>query len=104
MNFGAGVEQRLGDRLTLYGGVARNASPWRPESETLASWDLIDVTAGVSFDRGRSRLALGIGYAWGSADLPRAIVPPDATGQAPTTEARFSRWTISLGVSLGGSR
>ena len=104
VNFGAGVEQRLGDRLTLYGGVARKPSPWREESEFLASWDLTDATAGVSFDRGRSRLALGIGYARGSADLPRAIVPPDAAGERPTTEARFSRWTISLGVSLGGSR
>jgi hypothetical protein len=104
VNFGAGVEQRLGDRLTLYGGVASKPSPWREESEFLASWDLTDATAGVSFDRGRSRLALGIGYAWGSADLPRAIVPPDAAGERPTTEASFSRWTISLGISLGGSR
>ena len=101
MNFGAGLERRLSDRFTLYGGAARNASTWRPESETLAAWDLVDVTAGVSLDRGRSRLALGVGYAWGTGDLPRAIVPPDATGQVPTTEARFSRWTISIGASFG---
>jgi hypothetical protein len=101
VNFGAGLERRLSDRFTLYGGAARNASTWRPESETLAAWDLVDVTAGVSFDRGRSRLALGVGYAWGTGDLPRAIVPPDTTGQVSTTEARFSRWTISLGASFG---
>jgi hypothetical protein len=101
VNFGAGLERRLSNRLTLYGGAARNASSWRPESETLASWDLIDVTAGVSLDRGRSRLALGVGYAWGTGDLPQAITPPDASGQVPTTEARFSRWTISLGASFG---
>ena len=103
VNFGAGVERHLSDRFTLYGGAARNASTWRPESETLAAWDLIDVTAGVSLNRGRSRLALGLGYAWGTGDLPQAVVPPDATGQVPTTEARFSRWTISLGASLGGA-
>ena len=101
LNFGVGLERRLSDRLTLYGGAARNASTWRPESETLAAWDLVDVTAGVSFDRGRSRLALGVGYAWGTGDLPRAITPPDARGQVSTTEARFSRWTISLGASFG---
>jgi hypothetical protein len=90
------------DRLTLYGGAARNASTWVQESETLASWDLVDVTTGVSLNRGRSRLALGLGYAWGTGDLVRTIVPPDTTGPAPATEARFSRWTISLGASLGG--
>jgi len=102
VDFGAGFERRLRDRLTLYGGAARNASPWRPESETLASWDLVDVTAGVSLDRGRSRLALGVGYAWGTGQLPRVIAPPDATGQRPATEARFSRWTFSVGASLNG--
>jgi hypothetical protein len=104
VNFGAGFEHQLSDRSTLYGGAARNASTWRPESETLASWDLVDVTAGVSFDRGRSRLAFGLGYAWGAGDLPRAVVPPDEAGLVPTTQARFSRWTISIGASLGGGR
>jgi len=103
VDFGAGFERRLGAQLTLYGGAARNASPWRPESETLASWDLVDATAGVSLDRGRSRLALGVGYSWGSGQLPRVIVPPDATGQRPATEARFSRWTVSVAASLDGA-
>jgi len=102
VNFGLGLEHRLSDRFTVYGGAARNTSAWTPESETLASWDLVDLTAGVSLSRGRSRLAFGLGYAWGTGDLPQAIEPPDATGPVPTTEARFSRWTISLGASLGG--
>jgi hypothetical protein len=102
VNFGAGVERRLSDRFTLYGGAARNASTWRPESETLGAWDLVDVTGGVSLNRGRSRLAFGLGYAWGTGELPQAVVPPDATGQAATTQARFSRWTISLGASFMG--
>jgi hypothetical protein len=102
VNVGAGFERELGGRVTLYGGAAHNASPWRPESETLASWDLVDVTAGLSFTRGRARLALGVGYAWGSGNLPRAIQPPDAAGPTPTTDAQFGRWTISLGGSLSG--
>ena len=104
VNFGAGVEHRLGDRFALYGGVARNASSWRPESETIATWDLVDVTAGFSLDRGPSRLALGVGYAWGSEDLPRLISPPGAAAPAPTVSARFSRWTISVGGSLNAAR
>ena len=104
VNFGVGFEQRLGERYTLYGGVARNASPWREESETIASWDLTDVTAGVTLNRGRSRLAFGVGYAWGKNDLPQLIAPPGETRQAPAVEGTFSRLTFSIGVSLGGSR
>ena len=103
MNFGVGLERHLSDRFTVYGGAARNASSWTPESETLASWDLVDVTAGFSLNRGTSRLALGLGYAWGTGDLFQTVLPPDATGPVPTTEATFSRWTISLGVSFGGT-
>ena len=102
VNFAAGIEQHLSDRLTLYGGAAHNASPWVEQSETIAAWDLTDVTAGVTLNRGRSRLALGVGYAWGKHDLPQAIVPPDATGEPATVEAKFSRWTISIAASLNG--
>jgi hypothetical protein len=104
VNFGVGLERHLSERLTLYGGAARNASTWQPESETLASWDLVDVTAGVSLNRGGSRLAFGLGYAWGTGKLPQVVVPPDASGQVSTTAAKFGRWTISLGASLGGAR
>ena len=103
VNFGAGLERHLSERLTLYAGAARNASPWREESETLASWDLTDVTAGVTLNRGRSRLALGVGYGWGKGVVPQAIVPPGEASR-PTVEGRFSRWTFSLGASLGGAR
>ncbi|HET9317985.1 MAG TPA: hypothetical protein VFQ51_20490 [Vicinamibacteria bacterium] len=104
VNFGVGVEHRMGSRFTLYGGAARNASSWRPESETLATWDLVDVTAGLSFERGSSRLAIGVAYAWGSEDLPRVVLPPDVPGPAPLTSARFGRWTFSLGGSVKGGR
>ena len=102
VNFGAGLEKRLGDRFTLYGGAARNASSWRPESETVATWDLIDTTVGLSLDHGGSRLAFGVGYAWGSEDLPRVISPPGSTEPPAPIAASFSRWTFSLGGSFRG--
>jgi hypothetical protein len=103
VNFGAGIERRLGERFTLYGGAARNSSPWVEQSETIASWDLTDVTAGLTLSRGRSRLALGVGYGWGKHDLQRPVQPPDQTGPPPTVEASFSRWTFSVGASLNGA-
>ena len=98
VNFGAGLEHRVGDTTTLYGGIARNNSPWEAQSETLASWDLTDVTAGISFERAGARVAVGIGYAWGSDEIRRTIAPPNDDGSAPASaQADFSRWTFSIG-------
>ncbi len=104
LNLGVGVERQLGERLTVYGGAARNGSSWRPGSETLAAWDLLDCTAGFAWAAGRSRLALGLGYAWGTGDLPQAVAPPGEAVQlsTTTTQGRFGRWTFSLGVSVEG--
>jgi hypothetical protein len=105
VNFGAGLEHRIGDTTTLYGGVARNNSPWEAQSETIASWDLTDVTAGISFERAGGRIAVGIGYAWGSDEIEQAIDPPNGDGDVPATVgAEFSRWTFSIGLSLLGNK
>ncbi|MFN8093084.1 MAG: hypothetical protein U0599_12845 [Vicinamibacteria bacterium] len=104
VNFGAGLEQKVGDTTTLYAGASRNNSAWREESETLATWDLTEATVGIAFERFGSRIAVGVGYTWGTGDLPRAIAPPsDTTSPAPVT-ADFTHWTFSLGFSLLGGR
>jgi hypothetical protein len=100
VNFGLGLEKRLSDTLVLYGGAARNHSAYVAERDAFAAWDLTDVTAGFTVDRGRRRLALGIGYAWGSEDLPQVITPPGQATPPQTRAATFSRWTISIGASF----
>jgi len=100
VNFGVGVEQRVGDYVHVYGGVARNQSAFVPGRDSFAPWDLVDMTLGVSVDRGRMRLALGVGYAWGDGMLPQVIAPPDSTGVPESLPAHFSRWTISFGASF----
>jgi hypothetical protein len=98
-NYGLGLEQRLGERVVLYGGVARNQSAHVPERDTFAAWDLTDVTAGFTLDAGRAKIAFGAGYAWGSDEVAQVIAPP---GDTPATRpADFSRWTFSLGASFG---
>ena len=99
-NYGLGVEQRLGDRVALYGGVARNAVGLRPERDSFAAWDLTDVTAGFTFDTGpgedRLRGGLRVGQRRGGAGHrpPRRLAPRRRA-------ASFSRWTFSLGASFG---
>lgn len=99
VNYGVGLEQRLSESLVAYGGAARNHSASVPQRDTFSAWDLNDVTAGVTVDLGRKRLALGLGYAWGTSDIRQVVVPPEETAPA-TRGARFSRWTISFGVSF----
>jgi hypothetical protein len=100
VNFAVGFEHALGDALRLYGGAARNYSTYIPERDTFSPWDLTDVTAGVSVDRGRARFALGLGYAWGTGELQQLVSPPDASGPAPTRSASYHRWRISFGASF----
>jgi hypothetical protein len=98
--YGLGLEQRLGGRVVLYGGAAHNESAYVAGRDSFAAWDLTDLTGGFTFDRGRAKLALGVGYAWGSKDLPQVIVPPDDSAPPPTREGKFSRWTFSVGASF----
>jgi hypothetical protein len=94
--YGLGLEQHLGDRVVLYGGAAHNESAYVAERDSFAAWDLTDLTAGLTFDTGRARLALGLGYAWGS----KGCRSPYSAGRFgfPRCVTRFSRWTFSLGA------
>jgi hypothetical protein len=98
--YGVGIEQRLSDRLVLYGGAAHNESAYVPLRDSFAAWDLTDVTGGFTLQTSRATLALGLGYAWGTSQIPQAVVPPAQTEPATLVDAHFSRWTISVGASF----
>jgi hypothetical protein len=100
VNFGVGFEHGLGDTLRLYGGAARNYSTYIPERDTFSPWDLTDLSAGLSIDRGRMRFALGLGYAWGTGELQQVISPPDVNGPPPMRSASYHRWRLSFGASF----
>jgi hypothetical protein len=100
VNFGVGFEQRLGERIHAYGGVARNQSAYVAGRDSFSPWSLVDVTGGFSVDRGRMRLAFGVGYAWGDGMMAQVLVPPDTANAPDALPAHFSRWTISFGASF----
>ena len=97
-----GFEQRLGSGFTLYAGAASNQSAYVAERDSFAAWDLTDFTVGFTHDSGRVVLALGLGYAWGQGRIPQAVEPPGASQPTELVDARFSRWTISVGASFSG--
>jgi hypothetical protein len=98
-NLALGLERALGQRFVLYAGLARNRSAYLPQRDSFASWDLTEVSAGFTFDRGGPKWALGLGYGWGSNVLPQLVTPPEAT-PAATRPATYSRWTISIGAEI----
>jgi hypothetical protein len=100
VNYAIGFEHQLGDSVHAYGGAARNFSVYVPGRDSFSPWDLTDVTAGLSVDRGRTRFAFGVGYAWGTGELQQVVTPPDASGAPPVLEAKYSRWRISFGASF----
>jgi hypothetical protein len=102
-NAAVGLERALGDRWVAYAGAARNASAYVPRRESFAAWDLLEFTAGVTFDRGGTKWALGAGYAWGSDEIGQVILPPGSS-DAPPRPADFSRWTFSFGASFRSGR
>ncbi len=102
--YGVGLEQHLGGRVILYGGAAHNESAYVANRDTFAAWDLTDITGGFTFDTGRAKVAFGLGYAWGAKSIQQPIVLPDQTGPPRTDEAKFSRWTISVGASFKNGR
>lgn len=98
-NFGLGLEQQLGRATTLYAGATRNASSWQPGAETLASWDLTQLTAGLSFQLRHARVAVGLGYGWGDGPMPAPVVAL----YEPSPESarvRYRRLTGSAGFTL----
>jgi hypothetical protein len=100
--FGAGLEQHLGGRLVLYGGAAHNESAYVANRDTFAAWNLTDLTGGFTFDTSRAKVALGLGYAWGAKVVQRPLVLPNEAAPPSAQEAKFSRWTISVGASFTG--
>jgi hypothetical protein len=102
LNYGAGLELRVGKRMVLFGGAARNGSAYVPERETIAAWNMTEMTTGFTLDRGRRKVAFGVGYAWGSGFLPQLVVPPVAAALSDEgSKAHYSRWTFSFGASFG---
>ncbi len=100
LDYGAGLEQRIGEQLTLYLGAAHNGSSWLKDADTFASWSLTHLTAGVSVrsPSRHARLAAGLGYAWGDGPLPPAVSSPFTAAPPPAPRSRFWQLTGSVGA------
>jgi hypothetical protein len=87
LNFGAGVEYDAGESTLWYASVISDNSGAQTGSGTnfaVSSIDYINVTGGGIFSLGRSKITLGLGYAFGSSPISFSDNPilNAATGKA----------------------
>ena len=81
LNFGVGVEQRLGPTTSGYASFRTDRSASTPGAETdvsVSSWNIYFVTVGASFRLVNSDVTLGAGYGFGSQSIPQN--PPEGGG------------------------
>jgi hypothetical protein len=81
LNFGFGVEHRLGPTTTGYASFRTDLSAATPGAETdvsVSSWDIHFFTLGASFRLANSDFTLGAGYGFGQQSIPQA--PPGGDG------------------------
>ena len=72
LNFGAGIEYDASEHTSYYASVITDNSGVKPGSGTnftLGSIDYINVTGGGIFSLGRSKITLGLGYAFGNSPI-----------------------------------
>lgn len=79
LNFGLGIEQRLGTATRAYASFRTDRSAAMPEADTdvsVSSWNIYFFTVGATFRVMNADLTLGAGYGFGRQAIPQSN-PPD---------------------------
>jgi hypothetical protein len=111
LDWGVGVEHRVGRVTTVYGSYSldRSAAPSDAADDAdfiLTRYDITRYSLGSSFRIGGSDLMLGLAWARGFDDLQRLFdgdnpnLPGDVFPGDGDIGLRFTEWTIVLGFEL----
>jgi len=103
LNFGVGIECDAGEHTSWYASVITDDSGVQTRSGTnfvVSSIDYINVTGGGMFSIGRSKITLGLGYAFGNSSISFADNPilNAATGghHAAVTDTKLTSTRLRL--------
>lgn len=109
VNYGIGVERRLGDRSSAFASVSSDFSA-TPEGESdlaFSDWDSYLVTAGLTLPVGRSEFTLGLGYGFGSGDADRIgklndspLLDAAVDTDFEEAETRYRNFRLIVGFTL----
>lgn len=107
IDVGAGVRHDFGEKYSGYLSFCTDQSSHDPQSDvSVTGMDLLHVTGGASIATGKTKLMLGLSYAWGSESAQQVIdLDPAHEGSAvnPGTdvEYQYSRLTFLVGFRVG---
>jgi long-subunit fatty acid transport protein len=108
LNWGVGVQHRFSSTVAAYGSFTTDFSAVVPENtnSVITRWDLYHLTAGGEFSVNKLHLTLGLEWAFGKdtingIDLSE-IDSTKALWQAGDSDVRYDKFTIILGIKLGG--
>ncbi len=107
-NWGIGVQHRFTPNRAAYGSFTTDFSAVVPEktNSVITKWDLYHLTAGGEFSVRKLHVTLGLEWAFGTdtvgaIDLSQ-IEGLDGLGNADGSNVRYNKFTIILGLQLGG--
>ena len=103
LNFGIGVEQRLGPTTRGYASFRTDLSASTPGAGTdvsVSSWDIYFITVGASFRLVNTDVTLGAGYGFGDQSIPQT--PPDAgEGVLPSSlDVKFRNYRLFFALGF----
>jgi hypothetical protein len=100
LNFGVGIEYDAGEHTSWYASAITDNSGAETGSGTnfaVSSIDYINVTGGGIFSFGRSKITLGLGYAFGNS-------PVSFTDNPILDAATGGHYTVATGTKLTSTR
>jgi len=116
INFGAGIEYYLNEKLSVFGSYSTNFSPVRSNvsgivsseeetNNTIVRADFNNTSFGFVLKANRVELNLGAGYTFGKDTFSRPIdFPEDAQGDIFKSDEgavyRLEKWRFFVGVSI----
>jgi hypothetical protein len=109
VNFGAGFERTVRENFAYYAAFTTDftfADKAESGTNSLSTWDIYHLTAGISFFVAKVKLTVGVAYAFGndSREIATLVVP--APGRPPVltdvpVDVHFRRFRAMLGFDFG---
>jgi hypothetical protein len=109
-NWGIGIEQHIRDWLKAYGSFITDNSGYVGGTGTtvaVSNWDLKHIMGGAAFSFLGNDITLGLGYTWGSQQLPNVqyLNSKDGDANVPNLDLdaklKFERLKLIIGFAFG---
>jgi hypothetical protein len=103
LNAGVGVHHRLGATTSLYGSFRTDRSGREPSEQAdiaATTWNIYFLTAGGRFRAAGADFTLGLGFGFGSQQLPRTLAAGDSGILPDSLAVRYRNYRLIFAVAF----